>query len=228
MPSFKRSQILEDGDYIGLESELAHHVAKTAAWEHPEELADMFDEMERLYEQAEITDDTELEGQLTVGFLETLLHAAEKHGLDFRKLASAMKGERTRDGWEAALAYVKPAFVWDDVKGLVPLKPLPRPVGTARVHRGRADRDRRRFVIELQLLSGEIRAGYLLRYRISAGHYFTGKIADVHHRSADIPDEFEVSISISQDHQFEGWEGWLALPHDEFWQIAIPMGDAEE
>ena len=222
IPSFKRSQFLEDGDYTGLELELAHHVVKAAAWEYPEELAAMFDVMEELYAQAELTDDTELSNALTVGFFETLLHVSERQGLDFRKLASAISGERTKDGWESALAYEKRDFTWDDEKGLLPTRPLPTPVGTARVHRGRADRVASRFVIELQLLSGKIRPGYLLRSRISSGSYFTGKIAEVHRRSADIPDEFEVRIALSADHEFEGWQRWLELPREEFWQIAIP------
>ena len=182
----------------------------------------MFDIVEQLYAQAEITSDRELENALTIGFFETLLLVAEDEGMDFRKLASAISGARAKEGWESALGYVKPEFTWDDARGLVPTEPLPTPAGTVRVHRGYSDRSSGHFVVEVQLISGRIRPGNLLRSRISAGHYYAGRIAEVRQRSADLPDELEVRIALSGEHQFEAWENWMDLPRDEFWQIAVP------
>ena len=226
VPSLVDFRASEDDAYTGFQSDLASHVVESLAWERPDELRAMFDIMEQLYAQAEMTSDRDLENALTIGLFETLLYLAEDEGLDFRKIASAITGERTKEGWEAALAYVKPEFVWDDVKGLVAREPLPTPVGTVRVHRGYSDRSSGAFVIELQLISGEIRAGYLLRSRIGAGHYYTGNIAEVRQRSADLPDELEVRIALSAEHQFEAWENWMDLPREEFWQIAVPAPTA--
>jgi hypothetical protein len=228
VPSFDRSELLEGGDHTGLQIALAYHVVDSVAWARPQELATLFAKMEELYAQAEVTDDEDLSNALTIGFLETLLHVAEDRGLDFRKLAQEIAGERTKDAWETALAYEKPEFSWDDAKGLIPLKPLPTAVGTVRVHRGWSDRAAGQFVIELQRISGEIHVGYLLRYRISAGHYFTGHIAAVKLRSTDVPDEYEVRLTLEHEYQFEAWEAWMGLPHEEFWQIAVPNTSGDD
>jgi len=83
---------------------LAVHLADRAAAGDFSELTWMFAAVEQLYREG----NEELDTQLTVGFLEGLIHMAEDRGVDLARVAEHITGERARRGWNAAYAYTHP------------------------------------------------------------------------------------------------------------------------
>jgi hypothetical protein len=234
VPAFAErwAEIMADEDYdptipSATLDEFAQFVVATALREHPDEVEELAGVIEALYARAAITDDESLEGLLTVGLLESLIDVADEHGIALTKLRPLLRGTRTRDQWEKAIAYQKPGFVWSDEKGAIPGEPQPRPVGTIEVHRGRRDRATGHISLDVRLVSGEIREGFLLRFPVGKDSWFERVIGSVLTRSPDVPDELEIEVV---DEPVEGVDLWqLYLNewylHEEdkrFWQIAAP------
>jgi hypothetical protein len=207
--------------------EFAQFIAVTALREHADEVEELGDVVEALYTRAAITDDESLEGLLTVGLLESLIDVADEHGIPLTRLRPLLRGPRTRQHWERAIAYQKPGFIWSDDKGAIPAEPQPRPVGTVEVHRGRRDTGSGHIWLDVRLVSGEIRGGYLLRFPIGKDAWFERVIASVSGRSPDLPDELEVEVVDELAGGVDVWDLYLNewYLHEEdkrFWQIAAP------
>jgi hypothetical protein len=234
VPAFRErwAEVMADADYdatipAATLDEFAQFVAVTGLRDHADEIEALGDAIEVLYASAAVTDDESLEGLLTVGLLESLIDVADEHGIPLTRLIPLLRGPRTRDQWEKAIAYQKPGFVWSDEKGAIPAEPQPRPVGTIEVHRGRRDAATGHIRLDVRLVSGEIAVGFLIRFPIGKDSWFEREIAAVTPRSPDVPDELEIEVV---DEPVEGVDLWdLYLNewylHEEdkrFWQIAAP------
>jgi hypothetical protein len=230
VPSFRerwaeivgRSSYEPDLPYITIH-DFAEFIALKALRDHPDEVEELADTLEAMYTRAAITDDESLEGLLTVGLLEGLIEAADEHGLPLTHLKPILRHERTRKHWDEAFAYQKDGYVWSDEKGAVPAGPLPRPVGTVEVHRGGRNELTGRYRIDVRLLGGELRAGYLLRFPISKDSWIERQIASVERRSPDLPDEYEIEVIDEPREDVDLMDMCVEDIWDKpFWQIAAP------
>jgi hypothetical protein len=234
VPAFAKrwAEITSDADYdptipSATLDEFAQFVAATALREHPDEVEALGAAIEALYTRAALTDDESLEGLLTVGLLESLIDVADEHGIALTRLGPLLRGPLTRDQWEQAIAYQKPGFVWSDEKGAIPSAPRPRPVGTIEVHRGRRDGGTGHIWLDVRLVSGAIREGFLLRFPVGKDSWFERAIASVLTRSPDVPDELEIEVVDEPAEGVDLWQLYLNewYLHEEdkrFWQIAAP------
>ncbi|MFN2565127.1 MAG: hypothetical protein ABR499_08990 [Gemmatimonadaceae bacterium] len=210
-----------DLPYVTLH-DFAEFIVVTALRDHADEVEDLADTLEALYTRAAITDDESLADLLTIGLLEGLIEAADEHGIPLTRLKPLLHGNRTREHWDRAFTYQKPDFVWSDEKGAIPSGPLPRPVGTVEVHRGRRNAATGNYRLDVRLVSGEIRAGFLLRFPISRDSWFDREIASVERRSPDVPDEYEIEVVDEPLEGLEPWDLYLQAWDNPFWQIAAP------
>ncbi len=80
---------------------LAVHLAERIAAGDESELDRFFGAVDQLYREG----DGEMDDQLTVGLLESLIHAVEDRGVDLARIAVHIVGAEARAGWEAAYAY---------------------------------------------------------------------------------------------------------------------------
>jgi hypothetical protein len=83
---------------------LAEHLADRVAAGDESELSWFFAAVDQLYREG----DGEMDDRLTVGLLESLIHAAEDRGVDLVKFDAHIFGVEARAGWEAAYAYTHP------------------------------------------------------------------------------------------------------------------------
>lgn len=194
------------------------------------DLTELGEALEVLYTKAMLRDDESMEGLLTVGFLENLISAADDLGLELTPIEPVLVGPRTREAWDRAIAWQRPDHVWEPGVGAVPLRALPRPVGTVEVHRGRADREAGVVRVDARLVSGTIAPGCLLRRLLSKGFYSEWEIAAVRARSPHIPNELELDLVVEREEVYEwldsGFSEFSEGYHDHpFWQIAEPVAD---
>lgn len=99
---FPEETLTEREEAIELLSRLARHVGRqVAGGERPEEVLRLFDALERLYRGA----DGDLWDQLTIGFLESVIFAAEHAGGDAAALAALVAGPETEHAWCFAWRY---------------------------------------------------------------------------------------------------------------------------
>jgi hypothetical protein len=80
---------------------LGVHLADRIAVDDESELDGFFGAVDQLYREG----DGEMDDRLTVGLLESLIHAAEDRGVDLARIAVHIVGPEARAGWEAAYAY---------------------------------------------------------------------------------------------------------------------------
>jgi hypothetical protein len=205
-------------------NDFAEFVALTVLRDHPDQVEDLVDTLEAMYTRAAITDDEEIEALLTIGLLEGLIEASDEHGFSLTRVNPLLRGPRTRLQWDKALGYQKPGFAWSEEQGVVPTGPLPRPVGTVEVHRGRRNEANGNYRLDVRLVSGELRCGFLIRFPLGRDSWFERQIASVERRSPDVPDEFEIEVvdQLPEGIEFEPWEMHLELRDSPFWQIAAP------
>jgi hypothetical protein len=76
-------------------------------------------------------------------------------------------------------------------------------------------------------VSGDIRAGYLLRFAVGKDSWFEREIASVIRRSPDLPEELEIEVVDEPVQGVDLWDLYLNewYLHEEdkrFWQIAAP------
>jgi hypothetical protein len=86
-------------------SQFASHVGEqVASGDRPEEMPRLVVALEKLYESA----DEELWGQLTIGFLESVIFTIDRLGKDSTTLAALMVGPETRHAWRIAYEEIHP------------------------------------------------------------------------------------------------------------------------
>jgi hypothetical protein len=154
--------------------ELSSHVEDLVRT-NPDALGPLFAEMERLYAA-----DPELRDLLTINVLEAVTGAADEEGVDFRRLARLLPGPETRAAWHEALTWTHPECHWDDVRGLVPDRPPPVPVGRIRLTAfPPATPDLPAFPVDCELLDGAVRPGHFLWQRLSSCHHAGREIVAV-------------------------------------------------
>jgi hypothetical protein len=110
--------------------ELAKHIVERVVREHPEEIESLADTLEYEFTLASLRGRDDYVGLLRVGLLEGLIEVADDVGMPLTRIVPLLRGTRTREQWNAAIAWKRPGRVWDDVRGAVPTFDLPSPVGT--------------------------------------------------------------------------------------------------
>ena len=115
-------------------TELAYFVAREILPHNRDGLVAIGETLETMYTMAAFRDDESLEGLLTIGFLESLIRAADEYEIPLTRIQPLLAGPRTREQWDDAIAYRKPGFQWVDGVGALPLHPLPSRIGMIEVH----------------------------------------------------------------------------------------------
>jgi len=217
-PNLAYCTIEDFAKFVVSEMVVAHHDLTEIGWA-----------LERLYTEAMVRDDESMEGLLTVGFLENMISAADELGLELTRIEPLLVGARTRAAWAEAIAWQRPDHVWEPGVGAVATIPIPRPVGTNEVHRGRVDRDAGVFRVDARLIAGRVVAGCVVRRTLSKGFYTQWEIEAVRLRSPDVPSELELDLvverGIGRDEVFEYVEQAFSEGYfdDAYWQIAEPV-----
>ena len=85
-------------------SGLAYHLADRAAVGDFTEFPPMFAALDRLYREA--PEAADIHTVLSSGFLESLIHSVEQHGMDASVLTPHVTGADACSNWDAAYAYV--------------------------------------------------------------------------------------------------------------------------
>ena len=97
----ERAEIRPESPVHELTLWLAVHLADRIAAGDESELDGFFAAVDQLYREG----DGEMDDRLTVGLLESLIHAAEDRGVKLARIAMHISGAEARAGWEAAYAY---------------------------------------------------------------------------------------------------------------------------
>lgn len=226
VPSFAETwlTITQDESYDGTLPfvtihEFATHIVEKVIRERPEEVQALAEMLEYEFTIAALHDREQYAGLLRVGLLEGLIEAADKIGMPLTKLVPLLSGPRTRGHWSAAVAYKRPGRVWDDKLGAVPTFALPSAVGTIEIHRGRR-LDQGRYLLDARLVSGDVSIARFIRQEAGKNFWVECRILKVSHRSADLPDEFEIEVESHVRDGIDPWDYRLPRLHKRFWQLA--------
>lgn len=205
--------------------ELARFVVHEMLVQRADELPSIGAALEAFYTEVMIRDDDTARAIVTIGFLEGIIECADDAGIALAYVRPMLTGERTREEWDRAIAWQKPGFEWDGERGtVVPTQPLPTPVGTVRVHRGWVDEDGRTGRMDVRLLSGAIEAGHVLRTAIDKHHWSSFRIDTLARRSADLPDEYHVTVVLDREPLVQLFEMHFHLDDEWFWQVVVAPG----
>lgn len=233
VPSFAdtwKSVVAESGYIDNLPSDgirdFAQHVVENVVRQRPEEMRELADTLEAEFTKSMLRDDERYAGFLRVGFLEELIWACDERGMPLTRLTPLLRGPRTRQHWEEAIAWQRPGFVWDDEKGEQPTHPVPRPVGTVEVHRGRR-LDPERYSVDVRLIGGRLDGAEVLRQANGKHFWLEWRILEARHRSAEIQGEYELILSDAVREDFDWWD-FLLADDDRYWQLATGFAHPPE
>lgn len=199
--------------------ELAEHVVEKVILEHPEDIDSLADTLEYEFTLASLRSRDDYVGLLPVGLLEGLIEVADDVGMPLTRIVPLLRGTRTREQWNAAIAWKRPGRVWDDVRGAVPTFDLPSPVGTIEIHRGRRI-DERSVLLDVRLVSGDLSKARFIRQEAGKDFWIESRILRVIRRSNDLPDEYEFEIESQVRDGVDQWEYLLPPMSEPFWQLA--------
>jgi len=226
VPSFAAAwrRIAEDSSYddtlpfVSIH-ELVKHVVERVIREHPEEVERLADTLEYEFTTPALHDRERYAGLLEVGLLEGLIQAADSVGMPLTRLLPLLRGPRTREHWDAAVAYQRPGRMWDDRLGAVPTFDLPSPVGTVEVHRGRR-LDDRRLLLDVRFVGGDLSKARFIRRECGKDFWLESPILRISRRSSDLPDELEIEVESPLRDGIDEWTDPLLDSDEPFWQLA--------
>lgn len=184
--------------YVGI-SELARYVALAFRSREPVgRLRPLFTAVERLLRRGS----PGVQALVTIGFLERLMSEEEEESFDLRRVYSMLGGDRSRDAWRRAAAWVAPDARWHGQRGFVRTLRHPELAGVVVAFASRFDDPKRVLRLFALVTSGAIRPGWFIEHRIGAYHFAAQRVAETrpYHRPG-WPPLVELSLAWTSDRE---------------------------